>query len=66
MSTVADIERAVEELSPEEFRVFRQWFAERDAVEWDRQFEGDVTAGRLDALGEEALKDLREGRCTPL
>ncbi len=47
-------------------RVFRQWFAERDAAEWDRQFEADVAAGRLDSLGEEALKDLREGRCTDL
>lgn len=33
---------------------------------WDRQFEADVAAGRLDQLAEEVLQDLREGRCTDL
>ena len=27
--------------------VFRVWFAEFDAEVWDRQFEEDVAAGRL-------------------
>jgi len=66
MTTVIDIERAVEQLSPSELKAFRQWFAERDAAEWDRQFENDVGAGRLDALGEKALGELREGRCSDL
>jgi hypothetical protein len=66
MSSVIDIERAVEQLSPEELRAFRQWFSERDAANWDKQFEADVANGRLDALGEEALNDLRDGRCTDL
>ena len=55
MSTIADIERAVEQLTPAELSVFRAWFAEHDAAQWDRQFETDVAAGRLDALGEKAL-----------
>ncbi len=66
MSTVIDIERAIEQLSPDELRVFRQWFSERDSAEWDRQFEADVASGRLDALGQEALNDLHEGKCTDL
>lgn len=66
MSTISDIERAVEQLSPQESSAFRAWFAERDAVDWDRQMEADVAAGRLDALGEQALKDLRDGRCSNL
>jgi hypothetical protein len=66
MTSVNEIERAVEQLSPEELRAFRQWFAERDAAEWDKQFETDVVAGRLDALGNEAVRDLNEGRCTDL
>ena len=32
----------------------------RDAVAWDKQFEEDVAAGRLDALADEAIRDLRE------
>lgn len=66
MSTVAEIERAVERLSTDELRAFRVWFAERDAAEWDRQFEADATAGRLDSLADEALRDLRGGRCRKL
>jgi hypothetical protein len=66
MSTVEEIERAVRELPPEELALFRAWFAEFDASVWDRQIEADVAAGRLDKLAEEALRDLREGRCTDL
>jgi len=66
MSTIQEIQTAVSELSPEELSVFRAWFAEFDAKAWDQEFEQDVAAGRLDALAEEALRDLREGRCTDL
>jgi hypothetical protein len=61
-----EIERAVAQLPPEELARFRAWFAEFDAAAWDRQFEQDAAAGRLDALADEALSDLREGRCTDL
>ena len=50
----------------EELARFRAWFAEFDAVQWDRQFERDVTAGRLDDLAKEVISDLRQGRCTDL
>ncbi len=61
MSTVAEIEAAVRKLSREDLRAFRRWFDDFDAEAWDRQFEEDVKAGRLDALADEALRDLREG-----
>lgn len=63
MTVISEIEVAVAQLSREELSVFRDWFQEFDAVAWDKQFEDDVTAGRLDAFAEEALRDLREGRC---
>ena len=66
MSTVSEIEEAVRRLSDVDLAAFRAWFAEYDAVVWDRQFDRDVAAGRLDQLAEEALADLREGRCTDL
>ncbi len=66
MSTVLEIESAISKLSREELSAFRAWFADFDAEAWDRQFEEDAKAGRLDALAEEALRDLREGRCTDL
>ncbi|MDP9349776.1 MAG: hypothetical protein M3P24_11650 [Gemmatimonadota bacterium] len=62
MSTIQEIERAVSGLSREELSEFRAWFLEFDAAVWDRQFEEGVEAGRLDALAEKALADLRAGR----
>jgi hypothetical protein len=64
MSTIEQIEDAVRRLSAAELAEFRKWFAEFDGAVWDRQIENDVAAGRLDAFAEEALRDLREGRCT--
>lgn len=62
--TVLDIENAVQQLKAEELAAFRTWFAKFDAEHWDRQFEADVKKGSLTWLREEALNDLREGRCT--
>jgi hypothetical protein len=64
MSTIAGIEDAVRRLSPGDLAAFREWFVQLDAEAWDRQIEEDVAAGRLDSLAEEALEDLRQGRCT--
>lgn len=36
------------------------------AAAWDRDFDRDVAAGRLDALADEAVADLRAGRTRPL
>jgi hypothetical protein len=66
MSTVLDIEAAVRQLSPEDLAAFREWFAEFDAALWDRRLERDIAAGKLDRFAEEALRDMREGRCTDL
>ena len=64
MSTIQEIESAVTQLSPEQLADFRAWFAEYDAHNWDNQITEDATAGRLDALADEALADLRAGRTT--
>ena len=64
MGTIQEIEEAVRNLRPDELAVFRAWFAEFEAAAWDDQIENDVAAGRLDRLAEEAIEDLREGRCT--
>lgn len=66
MSTVQEIQEAVSQLPKQDLAAFRSWFAEFDAALWDRQLETDVAAFRLDQLAQEALQDLREGRCTGL
>jgi len=56
MGKVEKIEQEIQSLSPEEMAELREWFAAFDAEAWDRRFEADVRAGKLDALGEQALK----------
>ena len=66
MSTVQEIESAVQQLPREELASFRAWFTRFDAEAWDEQLATDVAEGRLDALADEALRDLKEGRCSVL
>jgi hypothetical protein len=66
MSKIENIEKQIEQLSPEELAEFRRWFAEFDAYLWDRQFEADVGAGKLDALAEKALRAHAAGQSTKL
>lgn len=66
MTTVQEIERAVEELAEEELRQFRQWFVDFDAQSWDEEFEQDVATGKLDGHAEEALCERRNGRTREL
>ena len=64
--SVQELETAVSELSPDELARFAKWFEDYQADEWDRQFEADVAAGKLDALGRQADADFEAGRATAL
>jgi hypothetical protein len=66
MADLKRLESDIASLSPRELAEFRAWFREFDAANWDRQFELDVAAGRLDALAEHALADHRAGTSRPL
>jgi hypothetical protein len=66
MSRVEELEGQIRTLSSNEFQELRAWLAEYDAQIWDRQFNADAISGRLDALGNQALKDFSEGRSTDL
>lgn len=66
MTTVHEIESALEKLPEDHLAEFRAWFAEFDAERWDIQFEQDVHAGKLDALADEAITDFDSNRCREL
>ena len=66
MSKVEVIEQQIEKLSADELAAFRRWYAAFDAEAWDRQFESDVKAGRLDALADQALRAHTSGQSKPL
>ena len=62
MSTVQEIERAVESLPAHDLARFRSWFSQFDGEIWDRQIEEDIKAGRLDWLALGAFAIHRVGR----
>jgi hypothetical protein len=61
MTKIEELEKKVEELSPSELSLFREWFATFDAEIWDRQIESDVAEGKLDRLADEAIAAHKRG-----
>ena len=45
ISTLEEIEAAVQQLPPAKRAEFRAWFLSFDAADWDQQMEDDLTAG---------------------
>ena len=66
MSTAEEIESAISTLPPEELSRFRSWFEKFDAESWDKQWEEDAKAGRLDRIADQAIEQFQQGRCTEL
>ena len=66
MSTVLEIERAIETLPPADFRTLAEWFDELREQRVDAALEKAVLAGKFDAMAEQALRDARAGKCIPL
>ncbi len=64
--SVADIEKAIAEMKPEELAQFASWFEEFMADEWDRQIERDVKAGKFDKINAKVDEAFEAGRCKPL
>ena len=62
MPTLSEIQSEIVSLDTSDYKALRRWFAERDRAAWDREFEDDAKAGRLDFLAEEAAAAKREAR----
>jgi hypothetical protein len=61
VSTVMEIEKAIEKLPNEELFELTHWISSRFSEAWDHQIEEDIRAGRLDDLAAEALQEHRAG-----
>jgi len=66
VTKIETLEQEVSALSHDELAEFRSWFARFDAVQWDRQIESDVKAGKLDRLAAEALAAHQRGESREL
>ena len=61
-----ELEKAVQNLPPEELEHFAEWFEYFIDTQWDRKFEADVASGKLDAVAKKADADFEAGHCTRL
>ena len=50
MVTVKELEKAVADLPSDQLAEFRAWFEAFDAAQWDKEFEEDITSGKLDRV----------------
>jgi hypothetical protein len=66
MTQIETIQAEIESLSREDFARLREWIAERDWQNWDRQIERDSAAGKLDFLREEAHAAKQQGKLRDL
>ncbi|MEO7678937.1 MAG: hypothetical protein ABIV39_19460 [Verrucomicrobiota bacterium] len=62
MSTVAEIEKAIQKLSPQEIKAVADWLEEFREEMWDQQIAADANAGKLDKLISKAKSDYRAGK----
>jgi len=66
MSTVQEIETAIERLPAEERWGLLHRFSDRMWDDWDAQIDSDHRAGRLDSLIAEVREDIAAGRAKPM
>ena len=67
MSTIAEIENAIDGLPREEFFKLMERLRTKQNELWDQQMEKDAQpGGALDRLAEEALAEYRAGKTRPL
>lgn len=62
MSTVEEIEQAVQRLAPADFERLASWFLARYHDSWTRRMDRDAAAGKLDFLFEEANTERTSGQ----
>ena len=62
MSTVVEIENAIDRLPPVERAQVAAWLARREAQDWDAQMDADAAAGKLDFLFREAADERKSGQ----
>jgi len=66
MTSVKDIERAIENLPKSDLAEFSAWFERYETEIWDKQFEADVVAGQFDQMRADAIAEFEAGRTKPL
>lgn len=64
MSRVAEIEKAIQKLTPQEIKAVADWLQEFREEMWDEQIAADAKAGKLDKFIAKAKAGYRAGKAT--
>lgn len=62
MSTLVEIEHAIERLPAPDQAALAAWLATREATNWDSQMDADAESGKLDFLFREAASERSSGQ----
>lgn len=65
-TTIQEIERAIQALSPKEVEELYAWLDQHYPQPVDARLQSDLAAGRLDAAIDRALEDEKHGRIRQL
>ena len=65
MSTVVEIEKAIQKLTPKEIKAVADWLQEFREEMWDEQIDADAKVGKLDKFIAKARADYRAGKARP-
>ena len=66
MTTVKEIQAAIQSLSSDDFAYLREWIIELDWEQWDKEIEADYCSGKLDFLIDEALAEKAQNQLKEL
>ncbi|WP_242048973.1 hypothetical protein [Planktothrix sp. FACHB-1365] len=58
---IEQIEKAILNLSEQDFSKLRNWLLDLDYQQWDKQLEQDIIKGKLDDIASEALAEFEAG-----
>jgi hypothetical protein len=61
MDRVEEIEAAIHDLPPDEYRRLAEWFRAFEQSRWEARMDEDSSLGKLDFLFEEADSELKQG-----
>ncbi len=62
MSTLVEIEHAIERLPATDQAMLASWLAAREATNWDSQMDADTESGKLEFLFHEAATERSDGQ----
>lgn len=66
MKNVKELEKAITNLSAEDYKELRDWFERYETELWDKQLEKDVKSGKLNTFANEAIQEYKNSSCSEL